>query len=471
MERRRHKLPADLPADTWLAAIVESSDDAIVSKDLSGIVTSWNRSAERLFGYTAAEMVGRPIATIAAPGREDEMPRILERIRRGDPVDHYETVRRAKDGRLVEVSLTISPIRDASGRIVGASKIARDITERKAAEAALRASEERFRQLANRVPVFVWFASSGGEVRFFNERWYAFTGLTSDESLGLGWIQAVHPEDRERVRSLWLDAFGQSRNFEAEHRCRGCDGSYRWFLTRAEPLQDEAGRVTGWFGTSTDIQDRKRAEQYQRLLMAEVDHRVKNILATIQSIARQTLPAGEPVGSFNGRLAALAHTHDLLARHRWEGVGLGAIIRAELAPYLGQAAGGRVTITGPEVTLTAKPAQMLTIGIHELATNAAKYGALSNADGRVRVSWSKEGAAGAEHLRILWEESQGPRVRPPGRQGFGRTLIERGIAYELHGQASLDFREEGVRCMILVPLAPETRTLGSQSIAGEELLC
>ena len=464
-------MPVGVPADTWLAAIVESSDDAIVSKDLSGIVSSWNRSAERLFGYTAAEMVGRPIAAIAAPGREDEMPRILDRIRQGEPVDHYETVRRAKDGRLVEVSLTISPIRDASGRIVGASKIARDITERKAAEAALRASEERFRQLANRVPVLVWFATSGGEVRFFNERWYAFTGLTPDESLGLGWIEAVHPEDRERVHGSWLDAFGQSRSFEAEHRCRGRDGTYRWFLTRAEPLQDESGRITGWFGTSTDIQDRKRAEQYQRLLMAEVDHRVKNILATIQSVARQTLPAGKSVGSFNGRLAALAHTHDLLARHRWEGVNLEAIVRAELAPYLGRADRGRVTIDGPEITLVPKLAQMLTMGLHELATNAAKYGALSTPEGQVRISWSREAGTDAEQLRILWQESHGPRVRPARRQGFGRALIERGIAYELHGQARLEFLEEGVRCTIVVPLAPEAGPPAGLPLEGDEAVC
>ncbi|MGH6887387.1 MAG: PAS domain-containing protein, partial [Geminicoccales bacterium] len=157
MASRSRTRPDALSAG-WLAAIVESSEDAIVSKSLDGIVRSWNPAAEELFGYAADEMVGRPISILAAPGREKEMPEILERVRRGEKIDHYETVRRRKDGSLVHVSLTISPIYDHAGRIVGASKIARDITERNRAEAALRDSEQRFRILANTVPDMVWTA-------------------------------------------------------------------------------------------------------------------------------------------------------------------------------------------------------------------------------------------------------------------------------------------------------------------------
>jgi PAS domain S-box-containing protein len=153
-------------ANAWLAAIVESADEAIASKTLDGIVTSWNPAAEKLFGYAADEMVGGHISILAAPGRENEMPAILERIRRGEKVDHYETVRRRKDGRLVNISLTVSPIRDEAGQIIGASKIARDITENKRAEEALRASEERFRNLANAVPDMVWTADPDGAITF-----------------------------------------------------------------------------------------------------------------------------------------------------------------------------------------------------------------------------------------------------------------------------------------------------------------
>ena len=149
-------------ANAWLAAIVESADEAIASKTLDGIVTSWNPAAEKLFGYAADEIIGRHILILAAPGRENEMPQILERVRRGEKIDHYETVRRRKDGSLVNISLTVSPIRDEAGRIIGASKIARDITESKRIEEALRASEERFRNLANAVPDMVWTADPDG---------------------------------------------------------------------------------------------------------------------------------------------------------------------------------------------------------------------------------------------------------------------------------------------------------------------
>jgi len=161
---------SEVSAAALLAAIVGSSDDGIVSKDLNGLVTSRNPAAEELFGYAAEEMIGRPISLLAAPGRADEMPAILERIRRGEKVDHYETVRRRKDGRLVDISLTVSPIRDGAGRIVGASKIARDITWRKRGELALRASEQRFRDLANSVPDIVWTAAPDGTITFANDR-------------------------------------------------------------------------------------------------------------------------------------------------------------------------------------------------------------------------------------------------------------------------------------------------------------
>ena len=166
----------------WLAAIVESSDDAIVSKTLDGIITSWNPAAERLFGYTAKEMIGRPIAILAAPDHENEMPLILERIRRGEKVEHFETVRRRKDGSLVDISLTVSPIRDQSGQILGASKIARDITQHKRAEQALLESEARFRNLANTVPDIVWTAAPDGTITFVNDRGFHFCGLMPGEN-------------------------------------------------------------------------------------------------------------------------------------------------------------------------------------------------------------------------------------------------------------------------------------------------
>jgi PAS domain S-box-containing protein len=244
----------------YLATIVESSDDAIVGKDLDGVVTSWNAAAERIFGYTAAEAVGRPITFLIPPDRAEEEANILERLRNGERVDHFDSVRLTRDGGSIEVSLTISPIRDGSGRVVGISKIARDITERKKAEEARRRSEEKFHQLAESMPQIVWTAEPDGRLDYYNERWYEYTGMS--RAGGESWEPYVHPEDIERVVSEWSGAVETGEPYEIEFRLRhGATGEYRWQIGRPVPIKDEEGRVARWFGTCTDIDDQKRAEE------------------------------------------------------------------------------------------------------------------------------------------------------------------------------------------------------------------
>jgi PAS domain S-box-containing protein len=312
-------------AQPLLAAIVENSDDAIASKNLDGIVTSWNRGAERLFGYSAAEMVGGPIARIAAPGRESEMPMILERIRRGERVDHYETVRRRKDGTLVEISLTVSPIRDAHGRIVGASKIARDITER------------------------------------------------------------------------------------------------------------------------------RRVEREREMRLGELRHRVKNLLALVQALARQTRIKGRSAEQYRdsllGRVEALAVAHDLAFGNEAD---LATLVARTLEPYIDDQA--LTVAAGPPVTLVSAKVQALALVLHELATNAVKHGALSSPGGRVRVAWEVEKAQGADRLRLRWEERDGPPVGPPAARGFGTTLVEYVATHELGGHTELTFAPEGLQADIAVRL-------------------
>ena len=318
-------------ANALLAAIVESSDDAIASKTLDGIVTSWNRAAERLFGYAAAEMIGRPIAVLAAPGREHEMPAILERVRRGERVDHFDTVRRRKDGTLVEVSLTVSPVRDGHGRIVGASKVARDITER------------------------------------------------------------------------------------------------------------------------------RRAERERELRFGELRHRVKNLLALVQALARRTATEGRSGAqyrdAFLGRLDALAVAHEL-AFAAEGGADLATLVGRTLEPYAGECGAAAVTVAaGPAVTLPATKVQALALVLHELATNAVKHGAWSTPEGRVRVGWRVEEAAdGVHRLRLRWQERGGPRVAPPAARGFGTRLVEHAVAGELGGPAELVFAPEGLEAEITVLL-------------------
>lgn len=306
-------------ADTdaqYLAAIIESSDDAIISKNLDGIITSWNCGAQALFGYKPEEVIGKPVSILIPPERADEEPGILARLRRGERIDHYETIRRRKDGALVEISLTVSPIRNVDGKVVGASKIARDITER------------------------------------------------------------------------------------------------------------------------------KRAQEEQRLIVNELKHRMRNTLATVQAIATRTLHVSER-DVFVARLTALGRAHDLLTVENWNRAPLADVIGRTLGPFQDKAH-ERFELQGPEnLWLNAGIASLLTMALHELATNAAKYGALSNQTGRVRLTWELVKRDEANRLRLCWTEFGGPTVKPPTRTGFGSFLVERVLKAE-GGEVNIEYKPEGL---------------------------
>ena len=273
-----------------LGAIVESSDDAIISKDLNGTITSWNSGAQRIFGYEAGEVIGKSVTILMPPERVNEEPGILARLRSGERIDHYETVRRHKDGTLLDVSLTVSPLRNAQGKIIGASKIARDVTER------------------------------------------------------------------------------------------------------------------------------KKMEKQRELLMAELSHRVKNTLATVLSIEKLSFAEEQDSSArraFRARIQALAHAHGRLAESNWLSVPLQRLIEDELAPYSNSET-GNATLSGPTVDLSARCALTLGLGIHELATNAAKHGAWSSPKGRVKVTWQTRDDA----LELEWREFGGPSCEPAKSNGF-----------------------------------------------------
>ena len=302
----------------WLAAVVELSDDVIISKDLDGIIISWNKGAERVFGYTAKEAIGQPITIVISEDRHDEERQILTRIRRGERIDHYETVRRRKDGSSVAVSLTVSPVKDADGKIVGASKIARDVTEQ------------------------------------------------------------------------------------------------------------------------------KRNQEQITILAREAEHRSKNLLATVQATVHlsQSETADDLKRAIEGRIQALANVHSLFVKSRWIGAELSTVARQELTPYI-QNHEARVRIEGPQVLLEPNTAQAIAVTLHELATNAAKYGALSAPEGHIDVKWSHTDGL----LILLWTETGGPPVKTPTRQGFGGKVIK-GMIDQLKGRTRFDWRPEGLVCEI-----------------------
>jgi PAS domain S-box-containing protein len=248
-----------------LAAIVESSDDAIIGKTLEGTILSWNSGAETLYGYKAEEMVGQPISRLAPSDRPYEIPQILERLQHGERIVHYETERIRKDGRRIEASLTMSPIHDSTGSIVGASVIARDITEQRQAEAVLRESEQRFRNMADAAPVMIWVAGPDKLFTFLNKTWLDFTGRTMEQELANGWVSGVHPEDRDRYNEAFCSSFNARRSFQIECRLRRADGEFRWMLCTGVPRFDPAGVFAGYIGSDIDITNLQSEERFRQL--------------------------------------------------------------------------------------------------------------------------------------------------------------------------------------------------------------
>lgn len=320
-----------------LSAIVESSFDAIVSKDLDGVIKSWNKGAERLFGYAPAEAVGRHISMLIPADHLDEEPHIIERIRRGERVESYETIRQKKSGEQVPVSLTISPVRNAAGRIVGASKIARDITATK----------------------------------------------------------------------------------ENEHRIR--------------------------------------------MLMREVNHRVKNQYSVILSMIRETNKRSESPDQFEKtvreRIMALSRSHDLLVSADWKGATISDLLLAQAKPFDGDDA---ITMAGPPITLSPNAVQYLGIAFHELCTNSAKYGVLSGNQGIIAVNWGVAEDQDIQTLKLIWREQDGPQVRSIANSGFGSVVLKRVAPQALSGIADLKYGSNVIVWTLEAPMAfVEASLLGS----------
>ena len=282
----------------------------------------------------------------------------------------------------------------------------------------------------------------------FESLGYGPAELTGRPLKALG--DLIHPEDRRRVAEFQAQirrvADGEVR--EIEYRMRHADGTYRWFLFRETPFQrDETGEVTQILGTALDIGARKQADERQQMLIRELHHRVKNILATVQAIASATGRSSRSFEAFRDdfaeRLVSLGRTHSLLTREAWAGAGLRDILESELAPYL-DAADGRVAIEGPSLVIPRDMTVPVGMAIHELTTNAVKYGALSAPEGRVDVTIESDGAVPEPRMTLVWRESGGPPVAPPQRKGFGTLLLNRLLASQLGGEVAIDYRPEGV---------------------------
>jgi PAS domain S-box-containing protein len=242
------------------AAILESSGDAIIYKTLDGMILSWNAGAQRLFGFTEAEAIWQPITILIPTEMHDEESTILQRLRAGEHIEQYETIRTTKSANKINVSLTLCPIRDSENALVGIVTIARDITEQKRAMQDLRESEERFRLVADKAPVMIWMADTDKQCTFFNAAWVDFTGQSMEHELGEGWSSGVHPDDVERCLAVYSDAFDARADFEMEYRLRRFDGRYRWIVDYGVPRIKSDGTFGGYIGSCVDVTDRKLTE-------------------------------------------------------------------------------------------------------------------------------------------------------------------------------------------------------------------
>jgi PAS domain S-box-containing protein len=428
-----------------LASIVDSTDDAIISKDLDGIISSWNSAASRLFGYEAAEVIGKPVTILIPQDRRNEESFVLQEIRRGESIDHYETVRRRKDGSLIDVSLTVSPVRNAQGRIIGASKIARDITKRKRDinAALLLASivETSDDAIVSKTLDGIITSWNNGAERIF--------GYMAEEIIGKS-IKVLIPREYHAEEDTILERIRRGQRIEHYETIRQRKhGSLINVSLTVSPVADPQGKIVGASKIARDITERKRTEAQITLLAREAEHRTKNILATVQATVHLT--QSETIdglkSAIEGRIQALANVHALFVESRWEGAHLNNLVTQELSPYC-QDVEARTRIEGPDLLLEPYAAQTIAITLHELATNAAKYGALSVPDGRVHVAWS-----GCEkaHLILRWTETGGPLVTSPTRKGFGTRVMERMIREQLKGKMQFDWRAEGLVCEIVLP--------------------
>ncbi len=358
--------------------------------------------------------------------------------------------------------------RELRARVDGAVRLSRQRKVAAARERALEAqlATERGRAALRQTEEQLEFALDAGRFGSWELDWSSGLLITSKHCrvlFGLGpddafdryddLVARVHPEDRERRQAALDHAVAAGSDFEVEFRTMRPDGHIGWLLTRgrAEPRDDGTVRLAG---VSLDITERKRDEQQQRLLLDELNHRVKNTLATVLSIAMQTrryaIDEKDFDETFFARVEALSRSHEMLTEASWHGASLEEVIGRNLAPYLTDGLDQRVGIGGPDVRLGPNAAVTLGMAFHELATNAAKYGALSSAEGRVDVEWR---SCGPDGIEIDWRESCGPRVEPPSRRGFGSRLIEQGVSRELAGETQMIFAADGLWCRMRLPLS------------------
>jgi PAS domain S-box-containing protein len=453
-----------------LDSIMDLLPVGIYACDAQGVLVRYNRRAAELWGqspplgdprykhcgaYKAFRPDGEPIDLGKAP--------MSELLSTGAPVRDREVVLERPDGTRVTILANLEPLFGEDGELVGGVNCFQDISEQKRVEGLLSESARRHREMLDALPAAVYTTDGEGHLTYFNDAARELWGFAPP--LGVRWCgshrlywptgAAMPHEDCPMAEAIRTGRSLRQREAMAERP----DGTRVPFLAYPTPLRDAYGRLDGALNVLIDISERKAYEEQLKLVMLELSHRSKNMLAVIQAMARRTSRTSTDLKEFGtqfvGRLAGLAALHDLLASSNWAGADLAQLVSRQIDPF---AARGHVTIEGPEITLRPEAAQAIAMALHELATNAAKYGALSAHNGKVSVTWRRLASNGAEaRVELAWRESDGPPVQAPERHGFGYTVMHDVVRQMVDGEVELDYAPTGLVWRLVMPTRFESR--------------
>jgi PAS domain S-box-containing protein len=429
------------------ADLLDQSHDAIFTWKIGGGIAYWSRGAEALYGFTREEAIGRSSHELL-----QTRSCVSDREREAQIVQHGswlgELTQTTRDGR--EITVESHHVRVCYDGEPYALETNRDITARKRAEAELRKSEERFRSSVLHSPMPIMLFDNREEILAVSQSWLDESGYSSAELRRLeDWTDRAYGERSAEVLEILRRIIAtEPPALPSEGVIRTKDGRERLWSFVKSPLGAQSDGRRVFVTVAQDLTERKAREEQVRQLLREVNHRAKNLLSIVQAIARQTAARSREdfIERFTRRIQALAANHDLLVRNEWRGVDADDLVRAQLA-HFADLVGSRIAVGGPRMRLNAAAAQAIGFTLHELATNAGKYGALSVSTGCVEVHWRRDG----ETFTMSWSESNGPPVRPPAHGGFGSTVIEAMAKQTLCGEVQLEYAPSGLLWALICP--------------------
>ncbi len=449
----------DIPSSSDFKLLAENIPTLCWIARGDGYIFWYNRRWHDYCGSTPAAMEGWGWQSVQHP---DQLPRVMEEWQRsivtGEPFEMIFPLR-AADGQFRRFLTRIVPVMDRQGQVVRWLGTNTEIENELNIEAALEASEGKLHVLTNAMPQMVWSTLPDGYHDYYNARWYEFTGVPYGSTDGEGWTNMFHEEDQQLASQRWQHSLATGEPYEVEYRLRHHSGQYRWTLGRALPVRDVDGNISRWIGTCTDIDDAKRDAVQTELMSRELSHRIKNIFAVIAGLIGLSAPRGSEEKNFANQLASriaalgrahnFARPHSPLSQPHAGFTTLRDLIDELMQPY--ETPSGRpYEITGDDIRVGERSATPVALVIHELATNAVKYGALSTADGRIVIQIKIDG----DLVVIRWKESGGPKIlTAPGHSGFGTQLSDVSINGQLGGSLTRHWNSDGLEVVMTVRTA------------------